>query len=468
MQPKRNSLYLRLYKILPLIIATLMLSMSTNVNAKQNSECLAEPDWFPHSQTPRPNDATFKSSTNCVFHQWSWQMFLWLTQEDENGNPRFLSFESPQSLIGMEHRGLMPRRTKHATAMSFDEYLQAGTDGILIDHNGKAVYYSQYVNPTFANFIKGKDESGNYNKSQDFRFPQNVINMGKTAPQTEFPIYGTAGALELKAAWRVVKEGEDTSDVFTMKTELAKLVNTANGIQVNHEETYSATVALVGFHIAGIVQGHPEMIWATFEHHNNAPDVQAGTSFTSPVSPDDYTFYTANTKLQDCNINPAKDGMELNEATQTFTPITQVCRRYPFGNAPNEQQSNTAHITQLNASVQSKLDNGDVWENYDEIGAIWFGGEDKLVPGLRLADDSLLTGSLKLSNSTIETFTQVADSMNNCFRCHNTAQEFPPKMSLDPLPATNLNISHAFQNIFFWSQELEEVKTYLNKLGDKK
>lgn len=291
--------------------------------------CKAQSNWFPHSETPRPDDAAFESVSNCVFHQWSWQMFLWLTQE-VNNEPRFLSFVEPQSLLGMGTRGLLPRRTKHANALSFDEYLQAGTDGILVDHNGKAVYYSQYVNPTFADFIQGIDAQGKYTKSNDLRFPQNVLNMAKTDPTTEYPIYGTKGAMELKAAWRVVAEGEDTSDVFTMETELSKLINTDDGIQVSRTETYTATVALVSFHIGGIVEGHPEMIWATFEQKNNAPNVKNGTGLNDVVSPDNYTFYDANTKLKDCNINPAKDGLTLNQDTQTFSPITQVCLRYPL------------------------------------------------------------------------------------------------------------------------------------------
>ncbi|BFT31911.1 hypothetical protein D210916BOD24_30870 [Alteromonas sp. D210916BOD_24] len=432
----------------------------------QTQSCEAEPTWFPHSQTPRPDDDKFQSSSNCVFHQWSWQMFLWLTQE-WNSQPRFLSFESPQSLIGLEGRGMMPRRTKHGNPLSFDEYLQAGTDGILIDHNGKAVYYSQYVNPTFANFIKGINAEGTYSPTDDYTNPINVQAMGKNNPNTEFPIYGSAGAMELKASWRVLAEDENPSNIFVMKTQLNKLINTPNGIQVSPTETYSARVALVGFHIGGIVQGHPEMIWATFEHNENAPDVSPDTGIGQPVSGENYTFYTANTKLEDCNINPAKDGLVLDEATQTFTPITQVCRRYPFGNAPDVKPGNTANIQSLNKSVQGKLNQNEVWVHYDEIGAIWFKQENTLSPGLSLADDTLLTGSLRLSNSTIETFTQQATAMNNCFRCHNTEQEFPPKMSLSPLPATNLNISHAFQNIYFWSQEKEAIQAYLKNTGEK-
>jgi hypothetical protein len=428
-----------------LVSAALILGLChAPIAAADDGGCSAETVWFPHGQTPRPDDAAFQSTSNCVFHQWSWQMFLWLTQEVD-GAPRFLSFVSPQSLLGMQQRGMFPRMTKSATPESFDEYLQAGTDGILVDLNGRAVYYSQYVNATFADFITSKGLTD----------PAKVRAL---EPTTEFPITDHKGSLELKASWKIVAEGEDVSDMFTMTTEVAKMVNRGGKIVIDPTQTEPARVALVGFHIGGVVQGHPEMIWATFEHKDNAPNVPAAVTPETKVADRDFTFYTAGTSYGNCNLNPASSGLlRLDESTQMLTPATQVCRRYQFGNDPDSSsssvQTNDANIASLNASVAQKLDDRDVWKNYVEVGAIWFLDGKNFKPGLNLADDALLTGSLKLSNATIETFTQTQSTMSNCFRCHNTQQQFPPKMSLDPLPPTNLNISHAFQNIYFWSQE---------------
>lgn len=439
-------------RLTPLILAAVVATVGflfTPITQADN--CLADSSWFPQSQTLRPDDSTFSSSSNCEFHQWSWQMFLWLTQE-VNGEPRFLSFNSPQSLLGMEHRGLLPRMTKSPGAESFDEYLQAGTDGIFVDHNGKSVYYSQYINKTFEDFIKKNDLT-------------NPAKVRAIDPNTEFPIYDKFGAVELKASWKIVAKGEDVSDMFTMKTLVSKLENEGGKIVINPDKTMKVTVALVGFHIGGIVNGHPEMIWATFEHKRNAPNVKPESTLEDVVSKDDSTFYTGGTILGECNINSAVSGLKLNERTQTLSPITQVCRQYEFGNKIDVNPSNTQSIKTINASVASQIDPQNVWSNYYEVGAIWFLQTDALEPGMHISTDSFtapsgkkvnLTGSLKLSNATIETFTQRQSTMDNCFRCHNTAQEFPPKMGLAPLPATNLNISHAFQNIYFWSQQIDQ------------
>ena len=241
------------------------------------------------------------------------------------------------------------------------------------------------------------------------------------------------------------------------------MVNKNGKISIDPDQTEEATLALVGFHIGGVVNEHPEMIWATFEHIKNAPNVPTEVKPDSIVSEQGFTFYKADTTYAGCNRNPASSHqLKLDEANQILSPVTQICRRYEFGNDPNSIEqpkkkasavTNDANIQSMNEAVNKQLADGDVWKNYFEVGAIWFLKGENLKPGLDLATDELLTGSLKLSNATIETFTQTQSTMINCFRCHNTKQEFPPKNILAPLPATNLNISHAFQNIYFWSQE---------------
>jgi hypothetical protein len=406
-------------------------------------DCPAESDWFPHDSTERTNDAAFSSSSNCEFHQWAWQNFLWLTQ-DVDGEPRFMSFASPESLIGQERPGMLPRMTKSNNSESFDEFLQAGTDGIFIAHNGRSVYYSQYLDETFVGFVE----------KNNLTDPSALQDLVKTDPSTSFPIENTSGAMELKASWMIVEPGDDVSDMFTTQTQVAKLANQNGTIVIDTSQVETVTVALVGFHIAGVVAGHPEMIWATFEHVRNAPNVPTDLPLEDVVSKDDFTFYTANTTLADCNVNyTSSNQLVLNEATQELSPISQACRFYQYGNASGVNTINDKNIADLNTSVDALFDNSDIWKNYQEVGAIWFKGENNLKPGMSLATDTLLSGSLSLSNSTIETFTQVASTENNCFRCHNTKQELPPQPGLEPLPASNLNISHALLNIYFWSQE---------------
>jgi len=443
----------------PMLLASLILFLiSINSAAAYQKGVCPDPavtsNWFPHSQTPEPDNANFKSSSICNFHEWSWQMFLWLTQ-DVGGEPRFLTFDTPYSLIGVTIKGeLTPHINKGQKIESFHEYLQAGSDGILVDQNGNPVYYSQYINDTYIDFIKDNNLT-DPNKVRQFN------------PDTPFPI----GTIELKAAWRKVESGEDTSNVFTKKLSVYSLVNKDGKIVVNTDKPRMETLALVGFHIGGVVKGHPEMIWASFEHNDNAPNVPEGSIPSNVISKKDFTFYRAGSTYAECNVNYANSPLRtLDEATQKLLPIVEVCRQYEFGNSakndPVLQDSvvqNDKDIADLNQFVMPQLaKENDVWANYREVGAIWFKPVDALRPSMSLASDfdgngeQFLIGSLKFSNSTLETFTQTASAVNNCFRCHNTQQRFSPGGNPDyiSLPPMNLNISRAFVNIYFWSQEL--------------
>jgi hypothetical protein len=429
--------------------------------------------WFPHSATPMPDSRGFVGDSQCAFHQWSQQAFLWLTQ-DVGGAPRFLSFQTPAELYGAPERAaLNPRMGKSRDPEPIDEFLQAGTDGIMTDQSGRPIYYSQYVDTAFAGF---------------------VTRNGLTDPETlrafdantDFPI----GSISLKVSWKAVGEGEDVSGFFTMPAEVYPLANRAGTIVIDQSRTESVQLALVGFHIAGRVAEHPEMIWATFEHENNAPSIFTSEGgdppgLTDPVSTRDFTFYAAGTPRSGCNVNTASSPVRsLDEATQTITPTTQVCREYEHGNAPGAlgdtsaivrlARQNDANVTTLNAHVRAGMSANDVWSNYPEVGAIWFTGSDALTPdnpldGLCVSgtlqgdrcvgpNDSTtarLIGSLRLSNSTIETFTQSQSTMYNCFRCHNTQQRLytarTPSAGQTPaaLPGKNVNISHIIVNGYF-------------------
>jgi hypothetical protein len=414
---------------------------------------------------PEPDNENFKDKSNCEFHEWSWQMFQWLMQ-DVDGEPRFLSFETPYSLLGIANREvLLPRTAKSNEPEGFDEVLQAGPGGIFVDQQGNPVYYSQHLDDTWVKFIK----------ENDLLDPEKVRAFD---PNTSFPV----GAIELKASWRIVGDGEDVSDMFTRPSEVYELENSKGQIVVSGTKTRSVQLALVGFHIGGVVKGHPEMIWATFEHKDNAPDVPAGATVDTIVSEQSYDFYQAGTKVPGCNVNSARSlDLKLDQETQKLTPVTNACRLFAQGNSAKNSEginqdsvdSNDANIIALNQAVRAKLGpQPGPWSNYFEVGAIWFLPSDALKPNMALTtdfmpetstdpNDQFLTGSLKLSNATIETFTQTQSTQQNCFRCHNTAQAFALTADgapLSPLPPMNLNISHAFMNMYFWSQQLAAGK----------
>ena len=411
--------------------------------------CPAPSDWFPHAQTPKPNDAADFTS-NCTFHQWSWQSFLWLTQRMPSGELRFETFARPAQLMAEEAPPefsaaaqapltLVPRVAKSEDPTMLDEVNQAGSLGLLVDQNGRAVYYAMYVNEVFYEFVR----------QHKLYEPLTLFD----APDTlNFPI----GAMELKAAWKIVSTGENTAGFYTRPAEVAKLVEQDGSVVVDTSETVAVTVALVGLHIAGVVKDHPEFIWATFEHKTNAPtlsdaqlaqymDVNNDTINSQPVSDQNFTFYKAGTPFIDSNQNNDGEVKLVNQDAQTLTPVTNAFIQYAQGGGNADNRTN---IRALNASVLRQLKDP-IFDNYTLGGAIWLAAANGLVPNSTQQD--LITGSTELSNVTMETFTQKVLEQRNCFGCHNTMQRFPPTQDIDvtPLPGKNLNVSHILVNQYF-------------------
>ena len=414
-------------------LALLLAAFSPTVAQTPPVACTAPDSWFPHSQTKPFDPATFpgKDATNCDFHQWAWQTFLYLTQKVD-GNLRFTTFPTDRDLFNPKNLTAKPKilaalMTRPHARMQLrvrslqeeksglhdaDKIAQAGGGGVLVDQHGNPVYYSVNFDPIFYNFVQ---QNGYYDYDTYI----------KAAPTTAYPL----GAMELKASWRIVSAGEDTTGMYTTEADVPLLKQDADGnVSVEKGKTRPVTVAFIGIHIVGIVANHPEFIWATFEQHQNAPDLSAVPSPTA------FTFYAPNTAAKDCLVNAVKTKtLKLDAESQTFTPITQVYRANPNGDTPGTP--NSANITALNTSVHGKLEAGSVWKNYDLVGGLWlfYDGTNPTITPTPPIPTANFRGSLLLANTTMETYHQNL----HCFVCHTTQGSKNP-----PIPNMLMNLSH--------------------------
>lgn len=369
----------------------------------------------PSEPFPEPDPHGFESTSNLAFHEISWEYFLWLTSEAEDGK---LVFET------MYTDAAIRPESKDDTNHILGGVQQANSEGILVDHNGRAVYTTMMIDKVYRDFVIGNEL---YDADALREFP---------ADQS-FPV----GALSLKAAWKIVADGEDIGGMYTTRAEIKLLAdqNGTIGIPEDPETRDGVLVALVGFHIAVVVNGHPEAIWATFEHVNNSPFVAAGQLRDKAVADEDFTFYAAKTPMQDANIN-GKPVLTLDESTQKLTPVTQVALQYRLGGGSSVNQNN---IDGLNARMHARLPANSIWRNYFEVGAIWFSQKEALKPDWNPnSGEDLITGSTTLSNSVIETFTQHIESENECFSCHNTMSLTTVPPGKPVIPGKNVLTSH--------------------------
>ena len=159
---------------------------------------------------------------------------------------------------------------------------QGQADGnVLMAQNGSLVYYALQVNDVFAYFLTG--QKGGQISATTFPTTPASLNSIEAFALTHNKTFPDANALaiELKSAW-IEATGLDTSKYATMTATIPKY-DQVSPTQWNANGTRQAQLAMVGIHVVGSAAGHPEMIWATFEHVNNTRDTQY--SYTDNASP---------------------------------------------------------------------------------------------------------------------------------------------------------------------------------------
>lgn len=388
------------------------------LTASSSETCDAPANWFKGATVPTPRPQDFpRNADNCDFHQISWQYFLWLTEEVAPGMLRFETFYTDKAIYP---------EFKDDTNHILGGVQQANSHGILVDQNGRAVYTTLIINNVYRDFVLK-------NKLYD---PKALKDVSDTL---DFP----TGSMSLKAAWKIVEEGENTDGYYTRLAEIELLATEGNSVVIpkNPKTQKNVKVALVGLHIAVVVEHHPEFIWATFEHVKNAPNFQENQRMNQAVASGNFTFYKGGTTAADCNQNNASI-ISLDATSQKLTPITQVARQYRVGGGKESNQNN---IDSLNSSVLRQIDPSSLWKNFTEVGAVWFDiDKGVLVPNWSPNSDSIqrITGSVLLSSSVIETFTQNVRSENECFSCHNTMALLDGPAGLGPLAGKNVSTSH--------------------------
>lgn len=428
-----------------------------------STDCNCESDWFPHNQTPAPPEGIgspfdTSSTTNCIFHQWSWQKFLWLTKPLASGNALF-----EDSMILVDNQ-MEPVTPVNGIALVLEDIGQAGSGGILqsnpaftTSNRSDTVYYSIYISPV----LQKAADSIKQLLSNDTSLVNNDLT---------FPV----GSLELKVSW---------IDISSLPAGEVKNYHTSEAIIKSSGK--KITVALLGMHVVGVVINHPEFIWATFEHKGMAPlyDWKSTTTQDVPVtSAGEKLFFKKGDSAtwQDLEWNPANPGPK-----NVFTV-------YPFGVPRTASDSfmltsqsepiNYNNIQGLNACVNAGLD--DVWKNYFYNGSLWI-NTDGLTPQQQAdtinalqgnignaAPGSIARGSLAAFNITMETFAQdinqiplhqmAAGDLTNCFSCHNA----PSNIKIGGISHTAsspLYLSHIFRSYLSISsglsvKEVEQIR----------
>ncbi|MEM7186279.1 MAG: hypothetical protein AAF466_06440 [Bacteroidota bacterium] len=246
------------------------------------------------------------------------------------------------------------KRILHTTAKS-PHSLDQASGGPLVDQNGRFVRYEVRMNQDEYNYIM-RDTLWSKKGQQSF------IGQGKTVDFPSGNNSGVEGAIEIKAAWKVIGEGDDPSRFYTIQA----IVYNDNELDPSPGPN-PVTLGLVGLHIAHKINDQKNWVWSTFEQIDNLTK-----SFNNPA-------------CDTCAVNQPLPGQNQKELDSLGNPNynpTQVTRV----NAINDKA-----VDSLNTVYQKKLE-GSLWANYKLISTQWLLFED-ITP-------------LFLANSVQETYLQ--------------------------------------------------------------
>lgn len=320
--------------------------------------------------------------------------------------------------------------------------------GVLLAQNGSLVYFITMVNDVYAYFRTGlKDGAITPAPTQ---FPTTAAELakvtafasahGKTFPDPH------ALAIEVKSSW-VEAAGLPNLNTYITRQGTIPTYDKSNPNKWVPNGHKTVELALVGMHVVGSTAGHPEMIWATFEHSNNSPNAAytynstSGSKTVSQNTSGNWIFAkngaAAPFNVMHENLNAstgAIDGLSSDIVS------SNIIRWKAFGAASNvspnpidgSAAASNTEIISIHNSVASKMPAGDVRNNYVMTGSTWtIGGAAPTA--------SNQVGTSRLANTTMETFVQgtaatSTPSDTNCFTCHTKTTNM-------------LGISHVFNAI---------------------
>jgi hypothetical protein len=286
----------------------------------------------------------------------------------------------------------------------------------LIDQRSNYVHYDIRYDKAQYNFIRGQDnDPSSWLYLLKNLSPKENAQFGLQMPMTTTSPANTLGSIMVKAAWRIKTDKDDPSRFYTTVA------------QIYDQQTKtcsSATVLLVGLHIAHKIDPFTEWVWSTFEQVDNVPpDSDISPQPSPPAS--GYSFNNGT------NVPATVGGYNYKPSltpSPSPTPV-QVTRVNPIPNTPQG-----ASTRDFNAYYQQLL-KGTVWQYYELVVTQW-----PFNPGIGPGNPFMLmqnggvypqnAGSAfpvnGAVNTSMETYFQIQNDAagaggNSCMSCHYRA-----------------------------------------------
>jgi hypothetical protein len=254
--------------------------------------------------------------------------------------------------------------------------------------------------------------------------------------------FGDVGAIEVKAAWRIIPAAR--REYFEQNYKVAHA-------RVYYPESRAwreRDVALVGIHIIKKTPHSPQWVWATFEHRDNAPvqgDPGRGRSwnFFNPDAPSGY--------------KPNYDAPPTSARLRN-TPVQVVRVKQPKSDDADAARINDA----MHKMIEARFPRS-VWRNYDLISLQWPSQPDSPRPDPK-SQKVLPSGQPEprvLANTAMETYVQTRNS--------GGAAAMSPGPNVDQGPETGVSDADLGKSSCIACHRISAVTPNFGKLStDKK
>jgi hypothetical protein len=410
--------------------------------------CVRNPTWIPTAldrslrpviapqldPTILPVDVSLKAKNECVncsncFDCYAWQLFIALNWPAVSpGVPKLSAkvgfghagdtnavvwetyksvydiFEDPKRkklpAWGQSNRSKLLQATSAVVRKSLVDEQQSDQKW-LTDQNKELVRYETRVNKDVYEYIRNNclhNQEGIYKAFTD------PAKDGISLPDGSAFKSGEPGSIEIKAAWRIVPPGKLTDFQQRYKISYARIPGKGSNV----------AIALVGLHIIKKTPNSPQFIWATFEHKDNAPDIQE-----HPAPESKWNFYhpTAGDNIvPNWHTPPEAEGPNRTRKTK---PV-QVKREVDFQIANGTKSINTKVHNLIRAPFPNSI-----WLNYVLVVVQW---PQQPVKQPHKATDILAHGDPsphQAANLAMETYLQRNNSgglsergQSSCIGCH--------------------------------------------------
>jgi hypothetical protein len=290
--------------------------------------------------------------------------------------------------------------------------VEEAVGGVLTDQNGRFVRYEVRVNQDEYRFLV---KNNLWNRAGQDAYTQAI----------QFPVgpspYGPTGAIEIKAAWKVLSPREIAGGRFF----------TTRAVVYNDDAGHPSpganpvTLGLVGFHVMHKTAKQRRWLWSTFEHADNLTP--------PPGSPPGAkaSFFNPDCPPATCPPNAQTAASPYTELAPNGKPLNrpvQVVRLNPTG----DNQTYNDYFAKLLA--------GSVWANYRLISTQWVGELGTLPKPAFLANMTMETfvqapappsdGPVPYPSPGYNPFNQGVAS-SSCMKCHSVATTASGKAKSD-------------------------------------